>query len=221
MKILIVYYSRSGHTARLAEALARELEARGALVKLEKIHVTHEWSKWILPIPLLPLLPFLPLYLVSAKFRRLWHHIYFQPSQSIQPLAYPDVSQFDQILLGTPKWLYIAYPVAKWLDKIAGIKGKPVYPFATFCGPPLKVFELEMLFAPLTNRLSALQATVPATLSISSNYHPYFVFGEMEYLFRWLSKRIFRRELQDFTLDGPVGQEEFRHFLEEVLKPKG
>lgn len=41
--------------------------------------------------------------------------------------------------------------------------------FATFCGPPLKVFELEMLFDPLESRIRERGATVVDRLAVSSN----------------------------------------------------
>lgn len=117
--------------------LAGKFTYLGHEVASEAIQVRRDWSKWLLPIPLLPLLFLLPLYLLSAAFRRLWHRIYFQPEQSIRPLANPDVSGFDLVLLGTPKWLYISYPVARWLSTVKGLDGKKVAAFATFCGPPL------------------------------------------------------------------------------------
>ena len=148
MRVLIVYYSRSGHTARLAQVLTEAMRARGHAVITEAIAVKREWNKWLLPIPLLPLLPFLPIYLVSASFRRLWHRLYFQPTQAIHALVNIDLAGFDLILLGTPKWLYISYPIARWLDRVRGLAGKRVASFATFCGPPLRVFEIAMLFEP-------------------------------------------------------------------------
>lgn len=217
MKILIVHYSRTGHTARLADALAAELSRRGADITREEIRVVRDWNKWVLPLPLLPLLPFLPLYLFSETFRHFWHRVFYQPSQAIRPLRFPDVSGFDCVLLGTPKWLYTSYPVARWLDTVKGLSGRTVHPFATFCGPPLKVFELDMLFVPLNERLAGRGATVGATLAISSNYHPYFVFGEMERLFRWLSRLVFRRSLVDFTMDGEIGREQLARFCDAVV----
>ncbi|MFP5410643.1 MAG: flavodoxin family protein [Gammaproteobacteria bacterium] len=217
-RVLIVHYSRSGHTARLAQALADAFRQRGCTVDTETIRAVREWNKWLLPLPLLPLLPFLPLYLLSARFRRLWHRHAFQPEQAIQALAHPDVSAYDLILLGTPKWLYLSYPVARWLKTAHGLAGQRVAPFATFCGPPLEVFELEMLFAPLADRLRARGATVVDRLAISSDYHPYFFFGEMRALFRFLSRRVFGRPLADFTLDGPVGRAEFERFCDAVWR---
>lgn len=219
MRILVVHYSRTGHTARLADVLASEMNQRGHDVFTEIIRVKRDWSKWLLPIPLLPLLPLLPLYLVSRRFRRFWHSIYRQQEQAILPLDFPDVSGFDRVLLGTPKWLYISYPVARWLNTGIGLSGKHFATFATFCGPPLKVFEIEMLFEPLETRLRLHGAHVGARLAISSDYHPYFFFNEMRALFRWISRTTFGRPLIDFTLDGEVGQAELRRYCEAVTAP--
>ena len=215
-RVLIAYYSRSGHTARVAQALAETLRARGCAVDVETIRAVHEWNKWLLPLPLLPLLPFLPLYLASAGFRRLWHRVYFQPEQAIRPLAHPDVSGYDRVLLGTPKWLYLAYPVARWLRTVQGLAGKRVASFATFCGPPLEAFELDMLFVPLADRLRARGAVPDAWLGLSSDFHPYFFFGEMRALFRFISRKAFGRPLVDFTQDGDVGRTALARFCEAV-----
>jgi flavodoxin len=215
-RILIVHYSRSGHTARLAAVLADAMRQRGCDVDTERIQPERDWNKWLLPLPLLPLLPLLPVYLTSAPFRRVWHRIYPQPQQAIRTPAIPDVSAYDLVLLGTPKWLYLSFPVARWLDTIRGLEGRRVAPFATFCGPPLRVFELEMLFDPLESRLRARGASVVDRLAVSSNYHPYFLFGEMERLFRFISRKVFKRPLVDFTLDGEVGQAEVQRFCDAV-----
>ena len=216
MRILIVHYSRNGHTARLAEVLATEMRARGHEVAQEAIRPVREWNKWLLPIPLLPLLPLLPLYLAWAAFRRLWHRIYYQPRQAIRPLIHPDVSSFDLVLLGTPKWLYVAYPVATWLATVKGLDGRKVAPFATFCGPPLQVFEVEMLFDPLDAMIRRRGGIVVGRLHVSSDYHPFFFFGEMERLFRWISQKAFQRPLTDFTLDGEVGRAEVERFCDSL-----
>ena len=214
MRILIVHYSRTGHTARLADTLANELRQRGHDVATEAIQVKHDWNKWVLPIPLLPLLPLLSLYLMSARFRRFWLGFYRQQEQAIRPLAIADVSGFDLVLLGMPKWLYIAYPVARWLNTIQGLDGQQVATFATFCGPPLQVFEIEMLFEPLEASRRSRGAEVGERLAISSDYHPYFFFDEMRRLFRWLSIKAFDRPLRDFTLDGDVGQAALKRFCD-------
>ncbi|MFO7541618.1 MAG: hypothetical protein R6W97_02255 [Thiobacillus sp.] len=164
-------------------------------------------------------MPLLPVYLLSARFRRVWHRVYHQQEQALRPLAIPDVSAYDLVLLGTPKWLFLSFPVARWLKTASGLQGKRVAPFATFCGPPLKVFELEMLFDPLESRLRALGATVVDRMAVFSNYHPFFFFGEMESLFRFISLRAFKRPLVDFTLDGELGKREVRRFCDAVCPP--
>lgn len=216
MQILIVSYSRSGHTARLARELAREMRARGHAVSEESIRPRRDWNKWLLVLPLLPLLPVLPLYLASAWFRRFWHAVYFQPQQAIQPLLHADVSNFDLVLLGTPKWLYLAYPVVRWLSTVRGLAGCRVAPFATFCGPPLRVFEVEMLFAPLQAAIRRRGGSVVQCLHVSSNHHEFFWFGEMEVLFRRISRKVFQRPLADFTLDGELGQAAVQRFCHAV-----
>jgi len=215
---LIVHYSRTGHTARLAQVLADEMRRRGHEVDTEAIRVERDWSLWLLPLPLLPLLPFLPLTLMSARFRRVWHRIYPQPEQAIRPLAISDVSAYDLVLLGTPKWLYLAFPVARWLKTVRGLEGKRVAPFATFCGPPLQVFELEMLFEPLESRIRERGATVIDHLAVSSDFHPYFFFGEMEHLFRFISRKVFKRPLVDFTLDGEIGKAGVQRFCNALVQ---
>lgn len=216
MKILIPYYSRSGHTERLAHKLAEELGARGHEVVLEKIQAVRERNKWLLVPPLLPLLPMLPLYLVHAPFRQRWLNRYRQQEQDIGQLAHPDVSGFDLILLGGPKWLYIAFPVARYLNTVSGLNGKKIGAFATFCGPPLRVFELEMLFHPLRHRIEAKGAELFDMLAISSNHHPFFWFGEMEAIFRWISKLAFKRSLSEFTLHSEWGRREVQRFCDSV-----
>lgn len=215
-RVLVVHYSRSGHTARLANTLAEAMRRRGHEVETERIRAEREWSKWLLPIPLLPLLPVLPFYLASGRFRRFWHRHYYQARQAIRPLAHADVSGFDLVLLGTPKWLYLSYPVARWLDTVDGLKGRRVAGFATFCGPPFEVFEIDMLFEPLEARLRSCGALPAGRLGMSSDYHEYFLRGEMRSLFRWLSRKTYGRALADFTLDGAVGKAALDRFCADI-----
>jgi hypothetical protein len=198
--------------------LAEEMRSCGHEVTNEAIRAECEWNKWLLPVPLLPLLPALPLYLASSRFRRIWQRHYFQPRQAIRPLVNDDVSGFDLVLLGTPKWLYLSYPVARWLDAVGGLEGRQVACFATFCGPPLKVFEIDMLFTPLEAALRSRGAFPAGRLAISSDHHEYFFFNEMRGLFRWLSHRVFGRRLADFTLDGVVGRREAARFCRQCCE---
>jgi hypothetical protein len=214
MNILLAFYSRSGHTAQLAQALAAEFGRRGHTVTIEQIKAVQTPGKWRLALPLLSTAPVLPFYLWYAPFRRWWLRRYPQAEQAIQPLVHPDVSRFDRIAVGGPKWLYIAYPIARYLQQVQGMAGKPVGTFATFCGPPLKVFELEMLFSPLRRRIESKGGVMQAELAISSQFHEFFWRHEMEYVFRLLSRLCFKRALREFSLESPWGQNEVQRFCD-------
>ncbi len=219
MKILIACYSRSGHTARLADAIGAELKIRGHDVAIEKIIPCVEHSKWRLTLPLLSTLPVLPCILLIPAFREWWLRHYRQAEQAITPLTFRDVSSFDRICIGGPKWLYIAYPVARYLHEVAGLECKSIGAFATFCGPPLEVFELDMLFHPLQQRIDQRNGKLATTLAVSSHHHPFFFFNEMEYVFRLLSRLCFGRPLRSFTLDSTWAKEELQRFCSELLQP--
>lgn len=219
MNILLPYHSRTGNTERLALQLAEILRQRGHRVTLEKIEVVQSRSKWRLVPPLLPTLPVLPLYLGSTRFRHWWLARYRQAEQDIRPLVHPDVAAFDCICLGGPKWLYISYPVARYLQQVRGMQGKPVAAFATFCGPPLEVFEMEMLFAPLRRRIEEKGGMLQATVALSSHFHEFFFFHEMEYVFRLVSRLAFGRSLRSFTQESEWGQEKIRRFCDQLCNP--
>ena len=221
MRVLIAYYSRTGHTEHLALALQETLRFQGHTVSLEKISVENEPGKWRLVQPLLSTLPLLPAYLWVPPFRRWWLKRYQQAEQAINPLAYHDVSDFDYVCIGGPKWLYIAYPVARYLKQVKGLSGKKIGAFATFCGPPLKVFELEMLFSPLQHRLAAQGSDLIATLAVSSHFHEFFFFREMEWIFRLISQLVFHRSLRSFGLDSPWGQRELKTFCDQLTGAAG
>jgi hypothetical protein len=217
MNILLAYYSRSGHTERLAKAIATELRARGHDVAVEKIKAVENRSKWRLALPLLGTLPVLPFYLLLKPVRTWWLQRYHQPEQAIAPPVFPDAARFDRICIGGPKWLYIAYPVARYLREVRSLHDKRIGAFASFCGPPLPVFELEMLFEPLRRHIEEKQGKLVTALAISSHYHEFFFFREMEYLFRMLSWLCFRRSLRSFTLESRWGRDEVQRFCDELV----
>lgn len=217
MKILIACYSRTGHTARLAQDIGHELKQRGHEVAFEKIIACTERNKWRLTLPLLSTLPVLPAFLLLPAFRNWWYKHYHQEEQAIMPLAYPDVSQFDRICIGGPKWLYIAYPLARYVREVQGLEGKTISAFATFCGPPLKIFELDMLFHPLRQRISQKRGVLVSTMAVSSRHHPFFFFNEMEYVFRMLSRIRFGHSLRCFTFGSAWAQDELQRFCFEFL----
>lgn len=212
MHILVAYYSRTGHTQALAYRLRDELLVRGHTVSLERIRAVSEPGKWRLALPLWSSIALLPLCMLSARLRRWWLAHYPQSATAIHPLLHPDVSRFDAVCLGMPKWLYLPYPVARYLETVQGLEGKRVGAFATFCGPPLEVFEIELLFVPLAHRLRAKGARLAAQLAVSSHFHEFFVFHEMEQVFRLLSRIVFRRSLRSFMLGGAWAEAQVRAF---------
>ncbi len=148
----------------------------------------------------------------SSAFRHWWLGRYLQPEDDLQPLTHPDVSRFDHVCLGGPKWCYISYPVARYLKQVQGLRGKEVSAFATFGGPPLEVFELELLFEPLRSRIQERGGALVATLGLSSNYHELSVLG----IFRLVTRMRFGRPPESFTIDSDYGEEKLKGFCDRI-----
>ncbi len=215
MKILLAYYSRTGHTERLALHLADELRTRGHTAMIERIEVVKPKSRWNLVIRQVYTYPLVALSVWSSSLRRWWLKHYPQPEDDVRPLTHPDVSDFDHVCLGGPKWCYISYPVARYLEQVEGLTDKEVSAFGTFGGPPLPVFELELLFEPIRARIQARGGRLVATLGLSSNYHELSVLG----IFRMITRLRFGRPLESFTLDGDYGREKVREFCDRIGHP--
>jgi len=212
MKVLLSYYSRTGHTERLARRIAEELKTRGHAVAVERIDVLEQKSRWNLLIRQVYQYPLVALSLLSSRFRRWWLKHYLQPEDDLRALAHPDVSGFDHVCIGGPKWCYISYPVARYLEQVRGLEHKKVSAFATFGGPPLEVFELELLFEPLRARIRGRGAALVATLGLSSNYHELSVLG----IFRWITRVKFGRPLESFTVDSDYGKQKIGAFCDTI-----
>jgi len=99
MKILIAYYSRTGGTEKLAEVLKKEFEARGHSVDVEKVKPVKEHS-----------------------FFAWWHIRMVKGDCEIYPPKIWDVSQYDAICIGSPNWTRLSLPMARYLQKIEGLK---------------------------------------------------------------------------------------------------
>jgi hypothetical protein len=216
MKILLAYYSRTGNTERLAQRIAEELKSRGHTPVVDRIEVVKRRSRWNLLARQIYQYPLVALSVLSSSFRRWWLKHYVQPEDDVQPLAHPDVSDFDHVCIGGPKWCYISYPVARYLRQVEGLQGKKVSAFATFGGPPLEVFELELLFEPLRTRIRERGGTLEATLGLSSNYHELSVLV----VFRLITRMLFRRPLEFFTIDSDYGREKVGEFCEAIVRQR-
>lgn len=214
MRVLMAYYSRSGHTESLAQRIAEELKSRGHEVLFERIQGVRRKSRWNLLLRQIYQYPIVALCLVSSSFRRWWLRHYLQPEDDIQRLVHPDVSGFDRVCIGGPKWCYISYPVSRYLRVVKGLRNKKVSAFSTFGGPPFEVFEMELLFKPMNDRLQALGANLIATLGLSSNHHELHILG----IFRLATRIVFKRSLDSFTVDSEYGKEKIQAFCDVTEK---
>ena len=108
MKILIVYYSRSGNTEKLAEALKKELETRGHFVDVEKIEPVKEHSFW-----------------------GWWNLRTIKGECEIKPPVIKNVYPYDVICVGSPNWTRLSLPMARYLREVSGLKYKKIGFFST------------------------------------------------------------------------------------------
>ena len=212
MKMLVAYFSNTGYTEKLAIAIHEELARRGHEVEVEKIRpaIAYAWLREAARD--VPRYPSIILSLFSNAWRR--HHLrtYNQVEEDIQSLKYPDISEFDRICIGGPKWGQMSYPVARYLQTIRGIRGKNIGAFCTFGGPPLPVFEVELIFEPMRRLIERMGAHMVGQVCVSSAYH---AAGLMP-LFRMLSRLSFRRPVTDFLLASEYGKNGVQNFCDEI-----
>ncbi len=212
MNILVAYFSKTGNTEKLAVSIGDELARRGHAVVYETIKpsVSYSWFREVARD--LPKYPFLALSLSSARYRKRYLRKYNQVEEDIQALKYPDISAFDRICVGGPKWAQMSYPVARYLQIIRGIRGRKLGIFATFGGPPLKIFEIELIYKPMTTLIERMGARVVARVAISSAYH---AAGIMP-LFRFLSWLRFSKPIESFTLNSEYAQQGIMNFCDHI-----
>jgi hypothetical protein len=213
MKILLSYFSRTGNTERLAREIGATLQARGHELEWETITpaVHYSWTREVARD--FPRYPSILLSLASPRWRQHHAETYCQVEEDIRPLRFPDVSGFDLLCIGGPKWAQISYPVARYLQTVRGIRGKRVGSFATFGGPPLKVFELELLEKPMARLVGRMGAQVVANLGVSSGFHEASVMP----LFRIASRHKFDRPIEDFMLGSEYANRGIKRFCDELL----
>jgi flavodoxin len=109
MKAIIIYYSYSGNTKKVAEVL-REYLKQKAQVDEAELKARDESAA----------------FLGQCK-RAFWHK-----RAVIEPVN-TDLSDYDLICLGTPVWAFGPAPAANaYLDKCSGVENKEVILFTTF-----------------------------------------------------------------------------------------
>lgn len=212
MNILVAYFSKTGNTEKLAVSIGDELIRRGHSVEYETIKpsVSYSWFREVARD--FPRYPFIALSLLNTKYRERYLRKYNQVEEDIQALKYPDISAFDRICVGGPKWAQMSYPVARYLQIIRGIRGRKSGIFATFGGPPLKVFEIELIYKPMTILIERMGASVVARVAVSSAYH---AAGIMP-LFRFLSWLQFSKPIESFTLKSEYAHKGIMDFCDHI-----
>lgn len=196
MKILLAYYSRTGFTEKVMEDIQVNLERRGHTIAIEALQVVRKTSCMGEILKDLHHYPLIFLTSFKASWRKRYLETYVQVEEDIAALRYPDVSGFDRICIGGPKWAQISYPVARYLRIICGLEGKEIGSVATFGGPPLPFFELAMIEKAMSRKVNEKGASIIAYLGLSSAYHE---LGIMP-LFRWASRIVLHQPIEHFTI---------------------
>lgn len=204
MKVLIAYFSSTGNTEKVAELISNEMQKRGHKVFYERIKAVKP-KAWYIQV-----MRDAPKYL-SLGFGimfNFWHKRYIQSYRQLEddiiPLQYEDVSEFDALFIGSPKWTQISFPVARYLKSVKGLQHKKVGLFATFAGPPLQRFELNLIFKTMERFLTQRKATVIDSIGISSARHP----NPALMPFFWLASIIrFGRSIRHFTINSQYSKD--------------
>lgn len=113
-KILVTYYSAEGHTKRIAEIIAKTLNADTFEI-IPKEPYTKDDLNWMNP--------------ESRSYRQ--HEAEISQDVELETTEVPNWADYDAVLVGYPIWWgYAAYPVPSFM---AGrdFKGKAVFPFCT------------------------------------------------------------------------------------------
>lgn len=109
MKSIIIYYSYSGNTRKVAEVLAEHLRQKGEAEILE-LKAKDESNSFF-----------------GQCSRAFWHK-----RAEIEPVNF-DLSGYDLICFGSPVWAFGPAPAMNtYLDKCSGVEGKDVILFTTY-----------------------------------------------------------------------------------------
>lgn len=122
MRILTLYYSKSGHTKRVAEVIHESVG--GDIVPIHtKENYAHSYVGAV----------------IQGGFQRLTGR-----NPRLLPLPV-DPTDYDVIFLGGPVWWFTIAPALKQFLVDYDLSGKTIYPFLTSGGQPRNAFQdLEM-----------------------------------------------------------------------------
>jgi flavodoxin len=111
MRILITYYSFSGNTRRVAQALERFFREKGNEVHLQRLTPVEESKK----------------FLVQAKQAFLKKEVDLKPGLEV------DVSGYDLVVIGSPVWAFSPVPaVRRYLKIMENCKDRKFFLFVTY-----------------------------------------------------------------------------------------
>lgn len=140
MKVLVIYYSQTGKTKRLAEEIAKDFEDAGNDIELKGIEPVEEKD-----------------YTTNVREAR-------ENAETKIKSTVSNVSGYDLICVGTPVWSSSpATCINGYIASITGIKGKKVVCFATSGGG-----SRESTFKKMRKKLKSKGATVVDTFGINS-----------------------------------------------------
>ncbi|MFH1894520.1 MAG: hypothetical protein ABH813_01295 [Patescibacteria group bacterium] len=148
MKILIAYYSKSGSTGKIAQAIKKELEIRGYYVDTEIVMPVREHNFFIW-----------------------WHLRMFLGECPIQPLKIKDVSKYDVICVGSPNWTRLSLPMARYLKEVTGLRNKSVGFFCAAAAPPTAewyLFSAYLLDLSLSKIIEKKRGRIVNSILLSS-----------------------------------------------------
>lgn len=121
MKAIVIYYSYSGNTKKIAELIAKQLNLD--IARIETIEA------------------------YKGSYDNIVDQGKIEVENGFMPEIKPiniDLSKYDTIILGTPVWWYTFAPAMKSFLNNTNLEGKTIYPFATnggWIGHTLKDFE--------------------------------------------------------------------------------
>jgi len=109
MKSVVIYYSYSGNTKKVAQMLTELLAQKGEVQQTELVGLDE-----------------------SKSFFGQCRRAFLRKRATLQPVNL-DLSRYDLICLGTPVWAFGPTPaINTYLDKCFGLEGKNVILFTTY-----------------------------------------------------------------------------------------
>lgn len=136
-RLLVAYYSYTGNTKRIAQALAEKLRS---FCEAEIVEIVPTRRRWYLH----------------------WLAYSFIPDSEVE-IENPEVelSQYDVVLLGFPKWTFSCAPLNRFIRKLRSLN-KPKFYLLMTCGG----FDEQRFLDSFTHKLASIGCNVAGSLTI-------------------------------------------------------